>query len=516
MRHTIIFLGLSLMHYFTFAQTNRATLNLPIDNLKTAHSEAILLPLEAGDASFLSLFFIWSGEAEHLEMRFSADAINWGAWDHLHLDAHADQKAGRKISELYFANKTSRYIQIALNTGLQSLQMQCFNPGLSKKEATYTEPMDRNYCPCPQPAYQGRLDWCPDGSCPPDATPVYTTVTHLIVHHSATSNTAADWAAVVRSFWDFHVFGNGWDDIGYNWLVDPNGVLYEGRGDNLLGAHFSGVNGGTMGVCVIGDFTDVTPTVEAKAMLTQLLAWKACDVDIDPLGSAIHASSGLNLNRISGHRDGPLPTACPGDSFYPQLPEVRQSVADLISSACAAIAPPDDLTVTTASETQLNLNWVDESDNEMAFLIERSLSFNGDYEQIAETAANATSYEDEGLTPQTGYYYRIRSANVQDTSVYSNKAFGATIISGTHTPDQTTQIVVFPNPAKDKLFMELYFENTASIRLELLDASGRLLKNKDVPGKGRQEWAIGDLPTGIYWLKAVSGSAVSTIKVQVE
>ncbi|MFN7929681.1 MAG: hypothetical protein U0Y68_17395 [Blastocatellia bacterium] len=52
---------------------------------------------------------------------------------------------------------------------------------------------------------------------------------HLLVHHTANANTATDWAAVVRAIWSFHIFTNGWSDIGYNYLIDPN-VIYEGAG----------------------------------------------------------------------------------------------------------------------------------------------------------------------------------------------------------------------------------------------------------------------------------------------
>ena len=84
----------------------------------------------------------------------------------------------------------------------------------------------------------------------------------MVVHHSAGANEARDWAAVMRSIWVLHVAGNGWNDIGYNFLIDPNGVIYEGRagGDGVIGAHFSGVNTGTMGVSMVGTFSSQAPT----------------------------------------------------------------------------------------------------------------------------------------------------------------------------------------------------------------------------------------------------------------
>lgn len=70
-------------------------------------------------------------------------------------------------------------------------------------------------------------------TCPAQDPPLYTTVTHLIVHHTAGANTAADWPSVLRSIWVLHVMGNGWNDIGYDYLIDPDGLPYEGRGSAM-------------------------------------------------------------------------------------------------------------------------------------------------------------------------------------------------------------------------------------------------------------------------------------------
>jgi uncharacterized protein (TIGR03437 family) len=164
---------------------------------------------------------------------------------------------------------------------------------------------------------------------------VFAPVTHLVVHHSAGGNQASNWAAVVRSIWVLHVNGNGWNDIGYNYLIDPNGVIYEGRagGDGVIGAHFSGVNTATMGVCMIGTYSTVPATEAAVQSLGRLLSWQAAKWKIDPSGQAVHAASGLTLNTISGHRDAGLSprasgaTECPGNALYGYLPEVRARVA---------------------------------------------------------------------------------------------------------------------------------------------------------------------------------------------
>lgn len=191
-------------------------------------------------------------------------------------------------------------------------------------------------CSCNTPAYCGRECWCPSGDCPKDATPTQTMATHIIVHHSAGFNTSQDFKQVVAYYWDFHTGTNGWDDIGYNWLIDPNGVVYEGRGDGTLGAHFSCMNTGTTGICMIGNFEDVAPSTVALNSLADLSAAISCKYNIDPSKSSYHASSQLDLQHISSHRDGNTATSptscavgteCPGDSLYIKLPEIRQATA---------------------------------------------------------------------------------------------------------------------------------------------------------------------------------------------
>ncbi|MCB0459722.1 MAG: N-acetylmuramoyl-L-alanine amidase [Flavobacteriaceae bacterium] len=191
-------------------------------------------------------------------------------------------------------------------------------------------------CGCPRPTTITRQGWCPDGSCYDNPNPAATDVKFLIVHHTAGSNTSNDWAAVVRSIWNYHVYTRGWDDIGYNFLIDTNGNIYEGRADDTRGAHFSGHNSETSGMALMGTFTSVTPSSTMLYALEGLLVWKCCDKEIDPLTTAYHASSGLTLNTISGHRDGGA-TECPGDKVYELLPTIRNSVDSQLTSCALGV-----------------------------------------------------------------------------------------------------------------------------------------------------------------------------------
>lgn len=92
------------------------------------------------------------------------------------------------------------------------------------------------------PAVVSRTDWgCPDGEGSSMGTPTkLNSITHIFVHHSDGSNSSSDWKKVVLAIWKKHRsnipgWGSDFDDIGYNYLIDPNGAIYEGRSGGLGG-----------------------------------------------------------------------------------------------------------------------------------------------------------------------------------------------------------------------------------------------------------------------------------------
>lgn len=302
---------------------------------------------------FLSFFCTWDEvNNDHnntiVHVRFSTNNSEWDEWIEMKPDEHLMENPNRFIGQLQYQNKKYQYYQVDITTNLSKkgqllnrLYLNFFSPGNDPSvtgrvnpSTTPTTANRPNACNAPLPSFVSRAAW--------GATQVWspsvTMVTHLIVHHAAGTNTSSDWGAVVLAIWNFHTTptssgGAGYSDIGYNWLVAPNGVLYEGRYNsstsNIQGAHFCGTNGNTMGVCMLGDYTNITITAAARTTLVQVLGWKACERIIDPLATSFHANSGLTINNISGHRDG-CATQCPGNTFYPDLPGVRIDVKNYL------------------------------------------------------------------------------------------------------------------------------------------------------------------------------------------
>lgn len=167
-------------------------------------------------------------------------------------------------------------------------------------------------------------------------------VTQIFIHHTVTTNYQADPSAAVRAIWDFHANTRGWGDIGYNYLLDHHGNVYQGRlgGDNAVGGHVLRYNKGSLGVALLGcfDSTNKTclqlnggaagPNQAVFDGLTSLLSNKATSFGIDPWGSNlfcdINDQNCLNLPTITGHRDAQL-TTCPGDLTVEKLQEIRNS-----------------------------------------------------------------------------------------------------------------------------------------------------------------------------------------------
>ncbi len=283
-------------------------------------------------------FIMLSGyvETEDFKGQFSyRTQVNekWTEWKPFLLN-HEGYTANRTVFIGGELSNITKLLQIKSEQPIDlPFQLRLYAPGHSKKKDNAITRNEESACTCLQPPTLDRIGWCPNGDCPIDNTPVSTVPSHIIVHHSAGQTNSSDFAAVVRSYWDFHVNTNGWDDIGYNWLVDPNGVIYEGRGEGLQGAHFSCMNEKTTSICFIGNYEIATPASDGILSLQDFLAWAACSNDIDAAGSSLHQSSQLTLNHISGHLDGNdspnacSSTVCPGVNLYSLFPTIISDVA---------------------------------------------------------------------------------------------------------------------------------------------------------------------------------------------
>ncbi|MFJ8672490.1 peptidoglycan recognition protein [Streptomyces sp. NPDC093589] len=197
-----------------------------------------------------------------------------------------------------------------------------------------------------RPAIASRTAWQAGPTPPrdPDA-PTANTVKAVFVHHTNSENdyTPAEVPDLIRTVQDDHIASRHWDDIGYNFLVDRTGAIYEGRAGSIdgpvVGAHTEGFNIGTVGIAAIGNFSGETAVPAAMLnAIARLAAWKLGLYGVDARGNAVLFSSNDGsrfpegsrcvFHAISGHRDGFL-TTCPGASLYGELGRIRDRAARL-------------------------------------------------------------------------------------------------------------------------------------------------------------------------------------------
>jgi hypothetical protein len=204
-----------------------------------------------------------------------------------------------------------------------------------------------------QPPIIARRAWA-RGVAHPRVAPSYGAVRMAFVHHTENPNGYApgEVPAMLRAIYAFHRYVNGWNDIGYNFVLDSYGRIFEARAGGIdepvIGAHAGGYNLASTGVAVLGSFSSAPISPAARRALERLLAWKlslhgvpaqgSVTVRVNPAGasySRFPANARVPLPRIAGHRDADS-TDCPGGALYRQLPGIRPRVLRLAGRATRA------------------------------------------------------------------------------------------------------------------------------------------------------------------------------------
>jgi hypothetical protein len=197
-----------------------------------------------------------------------------------------------------------------------------------------------------QPPIIARAAWAGRHS-PPAVVPGYGEVMLAFVHHTDSLNGygSGEVPDIIRGMYVFHRYVRGWDDIGYNFVVDLFGRIWEARlggiDQAVAGAQAGGYNLESTGVAVIGTFSGVVPSSLALASVQRLIAWKLSlhgvstegrvTVVVNPADyfyTPFRPGQHVSLPRVAGHRDG-CSTDCPGAAFYARLPMLRPRITAL-------------------------------------------------------------------------------------------------------------------------------------------------------------------------------------------
>ena len=182
--------------------------------------------------------------------------------------------------------------------------------------------------------------------------PYYASAGHVVVHHTAGTNNYSSWqsASIVRGIYYYHAVTLDWGDIGYNFLVDKYGTVFEGRSGSVaapagrmsVGAHARGVNTGTMGLSMMGDYSSISPSDVQLNAVGKMAGWFLNRAGISDANgwAGLHvwtteryqAGSTISMPRILGHRDVGY-TSCPGNVGYSKLGTIRAIAQQQISGS---------------------------------------------------------------------------------------------------------------------------------------------------------------------------------------
>lgn len=332
----------------TFAQAYSAhgETSCPVlpEKFQTENTYGYVSPVKEASLPFNALGFHWDAEVPPdthvaIEARTSQDDDTWTSWLPTR---EVDQFLGTGARDTDLLFSSGRFFQYRISV---SHPPEAWVPVLDTVQVTFLDstqgPSAEDAVAASGPLYRlaalirpqplARQAWGADETIRFNQgetvwPPQYAPVQKIVLHHTASSNDYTDSAAIVRAIYYYHTVTLGWGDIGYNFVIDAAGKVYEGRygGSNVIGAHALNFNKGTLGVALIGTFSQVDPPAAALTAIDRFLVAKAVQYGIDPAGRS--AFQGKDLPNIIGHRDVNS-TSCPGDRLYELLPSLRGRAA---------------------------------------------------------------------------------------------------------------------------------------------------------------------------------------------
>ena len=324
----ILFITLILLPYWTFSQSYKKD-TVILSSLKSLSEEENVYTINPGmEITSLTCKVYENKSFDGIYIIAAGDTI------YPILDTERGVEDGLLSSELIILRNKVNLFLLHTKGNLDEIVFFYINSSMPEKLSPNVEVKKKLSENCSEPASIDQEVWRV-GLDTKDFLRIVHTVSNIIIHHSAGSIYSADYTQVVRSIYIFHTFDRGWDDIGYNYLIANDGSIFKGRDpgeyeqDNVKGAHFCGYNSGTMGICVMGTYTDTIPSDTAQTSLVSLLTWKIVKDNLNPVGTHWHTLNDT-LPVIAGHRDG-CATECPGLKFYETFPEIRLRVNDSAS-----------------------------------------------------------------------------------------------------------------------------------------------------------------------------------------
>jgi hypothetical protein len=337
-------------------------------------------PALAAPRTFVLAGLTWTSPARPgIELRTRRAGEGWSGWVPASVTGH-DADTGLRNRTMYGEPLwcgASSALQLRSHEPVRGLRVHLVAAGADEQAAAGTAqaaafPLAQPILPAGpgQPQIIARSAWAGTAH-PPSHTPEYGAVELAFVHHSENPNgySAGEVPALILAIYDYHRFVRRWWDIGYNFVIDAFGRIWEARAggidQSVSGAQAGGYNRASTGVAMLGSFSSVLPSAAAINALEHLLAWKLSlhgvpalgrlEVRVDPAGAQFtryRPNQLVSLPRVAGHRDGDS-TACPGAALYSRLPQIRSRVAALAGTpAVLTLTGPATIPVGASAQLQ--------------------------------------------------------------------------------------------------------------------------------------------------------------------
>ncbi|MBI5037946.1 MAG: N-acetylmuramoyl-L-alanine amidase [Candidatus Kerfeldbacteria bacterium] len=294
--------------------------------------------------------FAWRGDSTDVAFEFRLYvADGWSVWYHAESDSYVEQNGYQYLREPFMANNATQ-IEYRLTADgaiddVKFIYVQSSDPPAFGSLSIFDWLFKRASAASaitiiPRSGWEANETWRYDAQGKEEWVPEVVTPEKFIVHHTAGDPGTSDPAATIRSIYYWHAVVLNWGDIGYNYLIDQNGNIYEGRygGDGVIGAHayrsaacaasrFGGssneasFNRGTIGIAILGDYeAGLALNQKVQTALQNLIGTKAALFGIDPTGTSEFIDA--SYPNIIGHSDVDC-TSCPGKNLYSAFSNIR-------------------------------------------------------------------------------------------------------------------------------------------------------------------------------------------------
>jgi hypothetical protein len=270
------------------------------------------------------------------------DAGSWSSWQEMHYDADHGPDPAESTAELRQGTEPVAVgdvddVQVrAVTTSgrpLEGLALAIVDPGEEVDRRREDSGLELSATlTAAKPEIFSRAQWGADERLR-DGSPSYGEIHAGFVHHTVNANdySRAEVPSIIRGIYAYHTQSRGWSDIGYNFLVDRFGRIWEGRAGGVskpvIGAHTLGYNDDAFAMSAIGNFEEARPSQAVIDAYGRLMAWKLALHDVDASDTRVSLNGDV-FRAINGHRDAGS-TACPGRYLYAELPEIRSLAARL-------------------------------------------------------------------------------------------------------------------------------------------------------------------------------------------